>query len=137
MGVILNSKEEYSVSGESVNGITEITIKGRATRTNVDNIQQDVFNMALQCRLLIIDVREITGRLPISDSYIRVRNLRKLGRPINRFTAIIDNPENYEFQKFYETTALNAGVQTKVFTDIEEGRAWLLGLLRLLSGSIN
>jgi hypothetical protein len=40
-------------------------------------------------------------------------------------SAIVDLPENADYQSFQEKTSINAGLSYKWFTDIDAARTWL------------
>ena len=72
---------------------------------------------------VLTDIRLLKGRLSYFEAYERVRNYPKDRAKVN--VAIVDLPENAEHGKFLETTALNAGLSLKWFTDIDAAKDWL------------
>jgi hypothetical protein len=42
--------------------------------------------------------------------------------------AIVDKPQSAAREWFLETVAVNRGLNLRMFTDIEEARAWLLAV---------
>ena len=121
----MGDKPEYQISVFENEGILEIVLTGEATQNNVEKIQEEVIYMIISANAsgLLVDVRGIKGLLGYTEAYFRVRNypsdVPKL--PV----AIVDLAENADYESFHETTAMNAGLTYKWFTDIDEARAWL------------
>jgi len=121
----MGDKPEYQISIFENEGILEIVLTGEATQNNVEKIQEEVISMIISSKAsgLLVDVRGIKGRLGYTEAYFRVRNypsdVPKL--PV----AIVDLAENADYESFHETTAINAGLTYKWFTDIDEARACL------------
>jgi hypothetical protein len=106
-------------------GITEIAISGEVAENAIEKLQNEVFAImkSTAARNVVVDVRSVRGRFGFFEAYFRVRNYPP-DRPIVN-TAVVDLPENQEFQSFHETTARNAGLSFKCFTDIQAARTWL------------
>ncbi|KUG24653.1 hypothetical protein ASZ90_005527 [hydrocarbon metagenome] len=121
----MGDKPEYKISVFEKEGVLEIVLTGEATQNNVEKIQEEVISIIISSKAsgLLVDVRGIKGRLGYTEAYFRVRNypsdVPKL--PV----AIVDLAENADYESFHETTAMNAGLTYKWFTDIDEARAWL------------
>ena len=118
-------KQEYQISVSENEEILEIVLIGEATQSNAKKIQDDVFSILASSKStgLLADVRGIKGRLGFTEAYYRVRNYPS---DLPRIAvAIIDLAENADYESFHETTAINAGLTYKWFTDINEARNWL------------
>lgn len=114
----------YKTSTFENEGILEIVITGVVTRSCYENVENE-FNTivkSMTVRKLLLDVREVKGRVGYLDAYSRVRNYSS-SRHIK--TAIVDIPENADFQSFQEAAAKKVGLFLKWFTDIDAARAWL------------
>jgi hypothetical protein len=79
---------------------------------------------ALQWQRLIVD---LTGRTTVPSTVEQFdfsaghHNIYPLGTR----SAVIVTPESYESLKFAENVAINRGMQTKFFTELDDARAWL------------
>jgi len=121
----MDEKTGYRLSTSVQEGITEITISGEVAENAVEKLQNDVLAIlkSSRARNVVIDVREIKGRFGPIEAYFRVRSY-PVERPIVN-TAIVDLPENADFQTFHETTGRNAGLSMKWFTNLNDARTWL------------
>ena len=121
----MDEKPGYQLCTSVNEGITEITIKGEITENAVDKLKDDVLAILKSTRIrnVVVDVRDIKGRFGPIEAYFRVRSYPTDTPPVN--TAIVDLPENAEFESFHETTGRNAGLSMKWFTDINDARTWL------------
>ena len=121
----MEKKAEYQISSSIHQDILELVLTGEETAGSSGQMKSDIDNLILKhnIRNVIVDVRALKGRLSVIDTYQRVRtydpNIRKF------HLALVDLPENEEYQKFHETTAINAGLRFKFFTGIEKAKAWL------------
>jgi hypothetical protein len=121
----MGNKPEYQISVSENEGSLELVLTGEATQNNVERIQDEVISMIISSKAsgLLVDVRGIKGRLGYTEAYFRVRNYPS---DVPRIAvAIVDLTENADYESFHETTAINAGLTYKWFTDIDEARAWL------------
>ncbi len=121
----MEKKAKYQISSSVNEGILEIIETGEVTESEVEKLTNEVIaiikeNVAMN---VLVDVRGIKGRSGYVEAYIHVRNY-----PLDRSRAniaIVNLPENTDYEKYQETTALNAGLSWKCFTDIDAARAWL------------
>jgi hypothetical protein len=72
-----------------------------------------------------VDIRALKGRLGITETFFRAKDYPSGFRRIQ--SAIVDLPENADFQSFAEDVKSNIGISTKWFTDIEVARNWIKG----------
>jgi hypothetical protein len=121
----MEEKPGYHLSTFVNEGVTEIVISGEVAENAVEKLQNEVFAImkSTAARNVVVDVRAIKGRFGFFEAYFRVRNYPP-DRPIVN-TAVVDLPENQEFESFHETTARNAGLSLKCFTDIQAALDWL------------
>ena len=74
---------------------------------------------------ILNDMRNANIKMGIMDIYklpsIVIRDTFDRSWP----RAVIVKEKNVKLLHFYETVALNRGIQVKIFTDIEEGIRWL------------
>ncbi len=114
----------YTITVEAVHDILELAISGQATRENAQEIAQAFADVASRYdKPVLVDVRDVEGRLGVTDTYYHVRN-----HPHRRYkwkTAVIELPENASYYTFHEVTAMNAGLSLRYFHTHEEARAWL------------
>ena len=121
----MEKKAEYQISSSIHQDILELVLTGEETAGGSEQMKSDIDGIILKENIknVIVDVRALKGRLSVIDTYQRVRtydpNIRKF------HLALVDLPENEEYQKFHETTAINAGLRFKFFTDIDKAKAWL------------
>jgi len=77
---------------------------------------------------LLIDVRSMSGSLDTLETYdVAGRELPRQ-RAVRRVlrSAILDRPENIERIRFFETVAVNRGLNVRVFADEAPAVEWLL-----------
>ena len=70
-----------------------------------------------------MDVRAFKGRFGVTKAFNSVRTHPPYRLRVN--SAIVDLPENADYQSFQEKTSINAGLSYKWFTDIDAARTWL------------
>lgn len=115
----------YKISSSVNETILEITLTGEITEDAVPKLEFEVIDIIKSNNLknLLVDFRSIKGRFGYIEAYERVRNY-----PPHRYkmkNAIVDIPEHSDYASFQETTARNAGLSWKSFTDMDAARAWL------------
>ncbi len=121
----MEKKAEYQISSSIHQDILEIVLTGEETAGGSEQMKSDIDGIILKENIknVIVDVRALKGRLSVIDTYQRVRTYDP---DIRKFhLALVDLPENEEYQRFHETTAINAGLRFKYFTDIDKAKAWL------------
>jgi hypothetical protein len=121
----MEKKTEYQISSSVNNGILEIIITGRITGDFIGQLDNDVFSIikSVDTRKLLVDIRSLKGRLGIADAFFHVQDYPS-GFP-RMHSAIVDLPENADYQSFVENVKSNIGMSTKWFTDIEVARDWV------------
>ena len=75
---------------------------------------------------LLMDIRDMEDSPSILGDYLGVERLADAGfRQLGRI-AVLDNQERHDADDFFETTALNRGLQFRFFyADEKEAIAWL------------
>jgi hypothetical protein len=115
----------YRLSASVQDGITVVVMTGRAERDTIQDAAVSILAMVREKKIkeLLIDVRAFRGPRSYTDTYYRVRSYpADFDMPR---VAFVDIEENAEFRAFHETTARNAGLPLKCFTDIETAMTWL------------
>jgi hypothetical protein len=121
----VNDTPDYQLSASVQDGITVVVITGEANENTIQESRRRVTAIIKEgnVRELLVDVRAFKGPRSYVNTYNRVRSYpRDLVQPR---VAFVDTEENAEYRIFHETTARNAGVPLKCFTDIEAAKAWL------------
>jgi len=116
----------YQISTSVNDKILEIVVTGIIQRNALDRLRAEVITILRETKTkaILLDSRAAKGPHAISEAYYRARSV-----PLDVKTvpiAIVE-PENMEYQSFYETTAANTNLMMKYFTDIEAARTWLKG----------
>ncbi len=121
----MENESEYRLSASLQNGITVVVITGRAEKSTSQEAAGRIVAMIKERNVkeLLIDVRAFKGPRSYTDTYFRVR--RYPHDFVSPRVAFVDTEENAEFRAFHETTARNAGLPVRCFTDIEAAMAWL------------
>jgi hypothetical protein len=118
-------KSDYQISSSVNEGILEIILTGEDAENTFEKMKSEIDNIIITRKVknVLIDCRALKGHLSITKTYERVRSYPPEIYKHN--FALVDLPENAEYQKFHETTAQNAGQRLKFFTDIDAARDWL------------
>jgi hypothetical protein len=77
---------------------------------------------------VLIDLRPMSGGLDTLETYEVAGHELPKQRNVRRFlrSAILDHPENIERIRFFETVAVNRGLNVRVFADEENAVEWLV-----------
>ncbi len=122
----MEKKSEYKISSSVNEGILEFILSGKMLESQINTMLEEcnATVLASGVKYILMDVRAIKGRYGYAGAYERVRSHPPefYGRTK---VAMVDLPENSDYRNFHETTALNAGLNVKWFTDIDAARAWL------------
>ncbi|MGB5218542.1 MAG: hypothetical protein WBN66_09595 [Smithella sp.] len=121
----MQKRTGYQISTTLNEEVVEFVITGLVTEDFFENVQ-DKISEAIEsnnARKLLFDVSALQIPHVFSEAYSRmIVNYPPL---LHIKSALVDIPENAEFQKFHEMQARNAGMSFKWFTDIDEARVWL------------
>jgi len=122
----MDNKLTYNISASENDNIVEIIITGEVADHCIDKLVHEVQAILepMNPKKLLEDVRSLKIKRSITDIYSLVRNYPPL---LRIKTAVVDIPEHSGFESFHETTARNAGILMKYFTDINKAREWLKG----------
>jgi hypothetical protein len=121
----MEKKAEYQISASVNEGLLEIVLTGEVAESAVNNLANKIFTIIKGNGIenVLVDVRAIKGRFRYAESFERFRSYPPDILRVN--SAVVDLPENAEFQSFQETISINAGLSFKWFTDIDAARDWL------------
>lgn len=125
----MEKEAKYQISTSVNEGIFEIILKGEVMESAAEKITNEVSAIIKgnSVENVLADVRDIKGRF-FTEAFFGVRNYPS---DIYRFkVAIVDIPENTNFQAFHEITAKKSGVSFKYFTNKDAAIDWLKGKQR-------
>jgi len=116
---------DYQLSFTIRKGILEIVITGDMTKEAINMVHDEVMTVIRENhpKAVLADIRSANGPSDYTDAYYRVRSFPPEVSMLP--LGVVDRPENWEFKSFFETTAANAGLSLKWFTDMEDTRTWL------------
>lgn len=120
----------YQVSYQQENGYLSVVVHGERTFEMAIPLVLEIYQRALAENIyrLLVDIRDLQGRLEIMEGYdIVTSEFPKLRGSGFSKIAILDRESNEENGlTFFETLAKNRGFPVSVFTDRENAVAWLL-----------
>jgi hypothetical protein len=121
----MGNEPTYKISKSVKDGILEIILTGELTESDALKMTNEVSDIvkANSVNKVIVDVRDLNGRLNTEATYLRVKSYPPHMYRV-RF-AMVDIEEQNAYEHFYENTAINAGMTVKCFTDINVAREWL------------
>ena len=120
----MENKAEYQISSSVNEGIFEIILTGELIESAAEKISNEVIAIIEENHVdtVLADVRALKGRF-FTEAFFCVRNYPP---DIYRMkVALVDTPQNSDFQSFHEITAKKSGVSFKYFTNTEAARDWL------------
>lgn len=122
-------KSAYEVKTKLSEGILEVVITGEGTPQTSDAIRKDVLDAIKDyCpQAVVCDTCGYQAPRDIAEAYFHTRNLPYDIRVL--LTAVVDSQADANYTSFCETTAANAGISVKWFSDIESARIWLKTIL--------
>lgn len=114
----------YQVVASPQGDVLQIKLTGE-TDGHADEIARDVFAQieATHARKLLIDTRQLTGRLGLGSMYLHMQRYPRNAPHIK--TAVVDLPEHTEFATFHELAASNLGYSIRYFEDPRQAWDWL------------
>jgi hypothetical protein len=121
------SNKAYQTAVSWNNDTLVLTLSGLSSKQNADEIAQTVARICLETKpaKLLVDCRNLKGRLGIFDTYRLFKDYPLNGKSIVPRIAVVDLPENREQLSFYETEARNRGLDLLNFATEAEAVAWL------------
>jgi hypothetical protein len=123
----MENQAEYQISSSVNDGILEIVITGKITKDFIGQLDKDIYSIikSINPGKLVVDIRALKGRLSITETFFHAQDYPSGFRRIQ--SAIVDLPENADFQSFVEDVKSNMGISTKWFTNIDVARDWIKG----------
>jgi hypothetical protein len=122
----MDNKPIYRILTSVKEGILEIVLTGEIAKPDTHKIMMNEIidlEKSANVKKQLVDIRRLKGRLGTIEIYNFVRDYPP-NRPRMK-VALVDIPEHAETASFHETTACNAGLTFKWFTDIDEAKMWL------------
>lgn len=120
----------YNLQIEKESNFLSVKISGIRNSKTVSKAAKEIIETCKinKCLKVIIDVRELEGRMSVFESYMLVS--REFTR-LKQFSslekaAIVDNKENKERLKFFERTAKTFGFNIRTFSEPDEAREWII-----------
>jgi hypothetical protein len=116
----------YRILKREEGNILVLDLEGDIIGDGSDRIHYEIIDMIRENhdRKILIDIRRFKSRLSVADKFLSVRNL-----PLKNITkgkvAILDNLDQEEENRFYQTTAKNVGVFLYIFHDENKAMEWL------------
>ncbi|MGD8455999.1 MAG: hypothetical protein PVF83_06425 [Anaerolineales bacterium] len=123
------SQEDYTLVIEIKSKYMVARPKGMRNFDTVKAMTLEIFDVARSVHrsIVLIDVRELKGRLGVLDSYKLVTEVfQKLHRKGISAAAIVDPQLPSPRSWFLETVSLNRGFNLRIFSDYDEALEWLL-----------
>lgn len=104
-----------------------VKFTGVSNEYNAQDMTRRYFDLVLGTgtRKILADLRDLHGRLSAGKTYYLLRDLPVWPVPAGIRTAILEAKDNRGYAQFLETTAVNAGIALKCFTDEREAMDWL------------
>ena len=106
-----------------------VVARGKRTRESIVSIAEEIIDRCAQNGVdtVLVDVRELRGRLSVFDSLTVVRDdfakLNPLG--VLKRAGILDRLENRFRLRFFESVARRRGYNLRTFVDPEQANLWL------------
>lgn len=119
----------YQLSHEYCDGTIKVAIRGQDDVISLETARciasevRAALDSHPDADSLLVDVRELRGRMRITDTFWHVREYAAK-RQATRI-AVIDRPENAELSRFHENAAGNLGFALRYFETTSEARVWL------------
>lgn len=123
----MEKNAEYQISTSVKDEMLEIILTGEESQSTFAKMKNEIDSIIIKSTVknVLIDCRSLKGRLGITKTYERVRSYSPEIYKVH--IALVDLPDHADYQNFHETTALNAGMRFKWFTDVDDARTWLKG----------
>ena len=122
----MQQQSVYDITALVYDDILEIIVTGDITDSDTrKRLMQEIIYVekSTNTKKQLLDVQKLKGRLETLEIYNFVRDYPP-DRPRMKI-ALLDTKEHAEAASFHETTALNAGLIFKWFTDINDAKTWL------------
>ena len=121
----MEKNAEYQISSSVNEEFIEVVITGVVTDDFFEKVQAEINTVlaSINATKLLVDVSALQVPRVFSEAYSRI--IVTYPPLLHIKIALVDVPENAEYQKYHETMARNVGLSFKWFTDIDEARVWL------------
>ena len=118
---------DFDITSSLDGDVLIVTFTGQSTAKNAHAMIERYFQIVLGSgtKKVLADIRPLTGRLSVVDTYRLVRDLPVKPAPAEIKTAVLDTKEGRGYATFLETTSVNAGVRIRCFVDRQEALTWL------------
>jgi hypothetical protein len=120
---------DYKLAIETKNDVLWVKATGTRSRETVLDMSGDVLEACVKERVkkVLIDVRELQGRLLPKDSYdIAAKHFPKIRDPnVITQAALVDLEEFRDQYRFFENVAVNRGFNLRIFPNVEDALQWL------------
>ena len=114
---------EFKVEGD----VLYVTASGRDDSIN-DPLQYGaaIIEQALthQSKRVLVDERELIYVIATFDLYETAKVMAENAPQVVK-AALVINPAQFKDAKFWETVAVNRGLNVHLFTDIDDAKKWL------------
>ncbi|HSL16510.1 MAG TPA: hypothetical protein VLB51_01225 [Methylomirabilota bacterium] len=122
---------DFQVRVEARDGYVEATLMGVRTPATLMAAAEQVTGVCNELKIfkVLIDVRKMRGKLDTLETF-DVAGHKIPQRPGMRLitkSAILDLPPNMDRIRFFETVAVNRGLNVRVFDDEAAAVEWLQG----------
>ena len=74
---------------------------------------------------VVVDIRGLRGQPGVISDYELATFSVEQGLSVIKKAALVYRQENYEFTSFFETVAINRGLNVKIFVEEDEAVAWI------------
>src|SRR5947207_15116561 len=104
------------------------TPDGAANLESAAQLLQDIARAGrgLEDYEVLVDIREVSGRLSASDIWMLTEKLVRLRESFARRTAILCPLERFDHARFFALCAENKGFNIQAFTSSEDAMEWLI-----------
>ena len=119
MAITYNLKQEGKVLFVSASGMDDTVEEVKQYAHTVASTAEE-----LKCTGILCDERNLKYRLGTLDTFDLARFVAKIAPSMAKI-AIVCSPEDQGDAAFFETVAVNRGLEVKSFVDYERARAWL------------
>jgi hypothetical protein len=118
---------EFDITGALEGEVLVVRFSGHSTPENSRAMARRYFDVILASgrKKVLADLRSLNGRLSTGETYFLLRDLPVKPVPRGIRTAILESEDQSKFATFLETTANNAGLGIRCFSDREKALAWL------------
>lgn len=117
-----------SFEAESTDGLLTVTTSGQDDNPEeVIAYGSAVIDLAIRnhASRILCDERNLEYRLGTVDTFRAAEAIAARAPKVAR-VAIVCKPSDFEDGKFWETVAVNRGLEARFFTDIDKARIWVL-----------